>query len=70
MNAHTPTPWAATIWGTPYSGLMYTMIGKPDSKGWAKFQCVSALQRIREWKVSDMRPVNDAARAALARSQP
>ena len=48
-----PTP----IWKTPFSDLQYRMIGKPDSKGWAKFQCLSELSRVSEWRVADMRKV-------------
>jgi len=60
--------WKDTLWRTNFSDLEYMMLGKPDSAGWAKFQCLSALERIREWNLRDMIPLNTEAREAITQS--
>jgi hypothetical protein len=61
--------WSDGVWCTRMGGpdLQYRMIGKPSTDGWADFQCLSDLQRIREWNIKDMVPLNDAASAAMAK---
>ncbi len=58
--------WAGSLWTPRVSNRQYAMVGKPDSEGWAKFQCLENLERVREWRVSEMNPANHNAREALA----